>query len=162
MPKKPLSLQKTADRALCPVPTANVMHMKVHEIARWMRGAGVTEALTPQQATAWKVDPRNAPERFTGLLAEHASCAAEREYRERQADLEDEHRMLNLTEKVTQADALAVLELACAAENVQRGQQDRPALRGLVAGELQGGVQHRPCQRSGGVRQLREVEQRQA
>jgi hypothetical protein len=101
VPKKPLSLQKTADRALCPVPTANVMQMKVHEIARWMRGAGVTETLTPQQATAWKVDPRNAPEWFTGLLAENASCAAEREYRERQADLEYEHRMLNLTEKVT-------------------------------------------------------------
>ncbi|MGI5239362.1 hypothetical protein [Dactylosporangium sp. CA-139066] len=63
--------------------------MKVHEIARWMRGAGVTATLAPQQATAWTVDPRNAPE-----------WQAERAYRERRADIEYEHRMLNLTEKV--------------------------------------------------------------
>ena len=101
MPKKSLSPRKTADGALCPVLTANVMHMKVHEIARWMRCAGVTQTLTAQKAKAWKVDPRNAPEWFTGLLAEKASRDAGREYRERQADIEHEHRMLNLTEKVT-------------------------------------------------------------
>jgi hypothetical protein len=40
VPKKKLSPQKKADRALCPVQTANVMQMKVQEIARWMREVG--------------------------------------------------------------------------------------------------------------------------
>ncbi|MEV6969371.1 hypothetical protein AB0M47_30095 [Hamadaea sp. NPDC051192] len=57
--------------------------------------------LTASQARAWKVDPGTAPQWFTGLLAEKASRDAEREYRERQADIEYEHRMLILAEKVT-------------------------------------------------------------
>ena len=48
------------------------------------------------------------------------------------------------------------------AQGVQRGQEDRPAFRRLVGGELQGGVQHRPGGRCRRVRQLRQVQEGQA
>ena len=73
MPKKKLSPQKKANRDLCPVQTANVMQMKVQEIARWMCEAGVTEPLTPRNAKAWKADPSAAPAWFMSLLAEKAT-----------------------------------------------------------------------------------------
>lgn len=100
MSKKRLSPQKEADRALCPVSTASVMQMKVHEIARWMREAGVAGPLTPQNAKAWKADARAAPDWFISLLAEKASRDAEREHRERQRDIEYEHRQVILWDKV--------------------------------------------------------------
>ncbi|CAM5688784.1 hypothetical protein SHIRM173S_10732 [Streptomyces hirsutus] len=60
------------------------------------------------------------------------------------------------------AHRVAVVVAALAAQGVQRGQAHQPALRPLVGGELQGGVQHRPGRRGGSVRQLREVQERQA
>jgi hypothetical protein len=100
VPKKKLSPQKKADRALCPVGTANVMQMKVGEIAHRMRGAGVTQPLTPQNAKEWKADPSSAPEWLPSLLAEKASRDAEREHRERQRDIEYQHRQMILWDRV--------------------------------------------------------------
>lgn len=76
------------------------MQMKVHEIARWMCEAGVTESLTPQNAKAWKADPSAAPVWFTSLLAEKAARDAEREHRERQGDIGYQHRQMILWDKV--------------------------------------------------------------
>jgi hypothetical protein len=100
MTKKKLSPQKKADRALCPVQTANVMQMKAHEIARWMREVGVTEPLIPQNAKKWKTDPSAAPEWFTSLPAEKAARDAEREHRERRDDIEYQHHQMILWDKV--------------------------------------------------------------
>jgi hypothetical protein len=100
MPKRELSSQKKADRALCSVSTANVMKMKIHEVAGRMRAAGVTEPLTPHNAKAWKADPSGAPDWFVALLAEQAARAAQREHGKRQASIEREHRMMILWEKV--------------------------------------------------------------
>lgn len=65
-----------------------------------MREAGVTEPLTPRKAKAWKAGPSAAPEWFMSLLAEKASRDAEREHRERQRDIEYEHRQMILWDKV--------------------------------------------------------------
>lgn len=59
-------------------------------------------------------------------------------------------------------DRVAAVVASVVAEGVQRRQAHRPAVRILVAGEFQGGVQHRPGERRGRVRQLREVPAGQA
>jgi hypothetical protein len=100
MPKKPLSPQKRADRALCPVVVASGIGMKVQEVAKAMRAAGVTESLTLKQARAWRDNPHDAPQWYTALLAERAARRAQQEHRNRQDAIEHEHRMLLAAEKV--------------------------------------------------------------
>ncbi|MBV6702941.1 hypothetical protein [Kitasatospora aureofaciens] len=92
--------QKKADRALCPVVTAMTVQLRVHEVARAMRAAGVTEMLQPTTAKKWKTNPADAPDWFVALLAERAARTASRIAREKQRDFEEEHRMLILSEKV--------------------------------------------------------------
>ncbi|WP_369243692.1 hypothetical protein [Streptomyces sp. R41] len=66
-----------------------------------MRQAGRDEPLSVAEATAWRDHPEKAPEVGIAVLATVVAAKAEREHRERQADIEYEHHMLNLTEKVT-------------------------------------------------------------
>ncbi|MGW5669968.1 hypothetical protein [Micromonospora sp. NPDC003776] len=98
---KKVSPQKKADRALCPVQVANMMRLKVHEVAAVMRAAGVIEQLTPQHAREWMKDPVAAPRWFVGLLAESAARQAQRIAREEREELERRHKLVIVEEKVT-------------------------------------------------------------
>lgn len=98
---KKISPQKKADRALCPVQVANIMQLKVHEVAAAMRAADVIEQLTPQHAREWMKDPAGAPQWFIGLLAESAARQAQRIAREECEELERRHTLVIAEEKVT-------------------------------------------------------------
>jgi hypothetical protein len=73
MARKKLRPQTEQDRRLCPVRVAEIMRLKVHQVARRMRAAGVTDTLTPAKAKAWRANPERAPEWLTELLAERAA-----------------------------------------------------------------------------------------
>ncbi|WP_141715166.1 hypothetical protein [Micromonospora rhizosphaerae] len=98
---KKISPQKKADRALCPVQVANIMQLKVHEVAAAMRAADVIEQLTPQHAREWMKVPAGAPQWFIGLLAESAARQAQRIAREEREELERRHKLVIAEEKVT-------------------------------------------------------------
>ncbi|MFC5747956.1 hypothetical protein [Actinomadura rugatobispora] len=102
MPKKKRQPpQPGTDRYLCPADASNILGVKRHVIAEALRQAGREKPLTHTEARSWRDHPETAPGEGIAVLAAAASAKAEQEHRERQRDIEYEHRMLNLTEKVT-------------------------------------------------------------
>ena len=93
-------LQPGTGRYLCPGPVSGTFGVKGHGIAEAMRQAGRQQPLTVAEAKSWRDHPEQAPEEGVAVLAAVAAAQAEREHRERQAGIEDEHRMMILTEKV--------------------------------------------------------------
>lgn len=100
--KHDLAARRKADRALCPAVVANVARLQVHHVAEAMRRHGVTEPLTVHQVKTWQAQPLEAPEWFTGLLAEAAAGAAGRAHQEERRAFEREHRLLILADAVKQ------------------------------------------------------------
>lgn len=99
--KKRQPPQPGTDRYLCPGPVSGVLGVKRHVIAEAMRQTGRQHPLTVAEAKSWRNHPEKAPEAGIAVLAAVAAAKAEREHKERQADIEYEHRILNLTEKVS-------------------------------------------------------------
>jgi hypothetical protein len=93
--------QPGTDRYLCPADVSGILGVKRHVIADALRQAGRSTPLTAGEARSWHDHPETAPEEGVAVLAAAAAHKAEREHRERQQDIEYEHRMLNLTEEVT-------------------------------------------------------------
>lgn len=100
MPKRRLTSQQRADRALCPVHVSNVLGLKVHDIAQTMRAHGVTQPLNPAQARAWRLDPGRAPGWLAVLFTAKAVRAAQEQARWERGALEEEHRRLLLRDVV--------------------------------------------------------------
>ncbi|MGW2081568.1 hypothetical protein ACWCOW_32380 [Streptomyces sp. NPDC001939] len=94
--KRKLTVEKQADRALCPVQVSQLLGLKVHEVARAMRAHGVTQPLQTAQARQWRQNPGSAPDWLTALLTRAAQLQARRE----RGALEDEHRQLLLRDTV--------------------------------------------------------------
>jgi len=92
--------QGKADRALCPIPVATTLQLRVHQVASAMRAAGVTEPVTIKQARAWKSLNEQPPAWMLALMSQAATRAARRQARRQRRDVEDEHRMLILTADV--------------------------------------------------------------
>jgi hypothetical protein len=92
--------QAAADRALCPIPVAQVLHLRVAVVAEAMRQAGVTTPPTVRQAKAWRAMADEPPAWMVAVLADTAAHRARKEHRRQQRDIEERHRMLLLTEKV--------------------------------------------------------------
>ncbi|BCY09264.1 hypothetical protein [Actinoplanes sp. L3-i22] len=102
MARKPLSPEKRADRALCPVAVAATLGLKVNLVAGAMRAAGVTTPVTVAQARAWKSLTQEPPPWMVGLMADAAARAAGRVAAAHRRDVEDEHRMVLLADQVAQ------------------------------------------------------------
>jgi hypothetical protein len=100
MGKRQLTKQKLADRVLCPVAVSCTLGLKVCDVADAMRRAGVTQALTAGQAKAWRTMREQPPDWLAALLADAAARQAKKAAREKERDLEHEHRMLLLGEEV--------------------------------------------------------------
>lgn len=79
--KKHNQQQRKIDRALAPVEVAQKLQIPVKELARAMRSAGITEPITPAQASLWSKNPAESPDWFLALLADRAAKKAHRDYR---------------------------------------------------------------------------------
>jgi hypothetical protein len=86
--------QGKADRALCPIPVAETLQLRVRQVAAAMRAAGVTEQVTVRQARAWKSLAEEPPAWMLTLMAQSTAKAARRQARNQRRNIEDEHRIL--------------------------------------------------------------------
>lgn len=92
--------QRRADRALCPVPVAQILHIPVRVVADAMREVGIDEPLTVAQAKSWRAMTSEPPGWMTALLVEAATRRSRREHRKQLRTLEAEHRTLLLADEV--------------------------------------------------------------
>lgn len=75
------------DRLLVPTEVSARLGLRVAELARAMRTAGVTTPLTPAQVASWQRDPDSVPDWLAALRGDQLARAAEKEY---QNHLEEE------------------------------------------------------------------------
>jgi len=92
--KKTKAERRKQDRALAPVMVANRVGMPVADLAKAMRGAGVTAQLTRSDVDRWTSDPDTAPEWFSTLVGEKLAHAAEAEFRRQQVEEAEQLREL--------------------------------------------------------------------
>jgi hypothetical protein len=114
--------QRKAERGLCPVGVAEVLEVWVQQVAAAMRAAGVMEQLTIQQARAWRSLSQEPPEWMLAPMSQAAIRAARREARTQGRAIEEEHRMLVLSEDV--------------AKRLLAGRSVRGSDRELIASDL--------------------------
>jgi hypothetical protein len=92
--KKTKAERRKQDRALVPAGIAGRVGMTVADLAKAMRGAGVTAQLTWSDVDRWKADPDTAPEWFTTLVGEKLARDAEAEFRRQQVEEAEQMREL--------------------------------------------------------------------
>jgi len=78
--------RRRQDRGLVPAAAAQRVGIRIADLARARRAAGVHQQLAEAEATGWICDPETAPEWFTTLLGERLARAAEAEYRREQVE----------------------------------------------------------------------------
>jgi len=78
------------DRELCPIRVANILRLRVSEVARAMRNAGVDTQLSPKKAKGWRSGAEAIPEWLSALYADRMATDARREFTRRDVDLAKE------------------------------------------------------------------------
>ncbi|MCK8673690.1 hypothetical protein M1M07_21595 [Rhodococcus sp. HM1] len=91
---------RRADRALCPVPVAEALGLRVAKVAAAMRWHGIEGPLDVATARRWLRGLEPIPDWCAELLAEAAARSAQRAARKRNEQIEFEHTLLLRTARV--------------------------------------------------------------